>query len=40
MEVWHGSMGKENTLGKMDGKVWRYEIMVKGRYSGEVIVFG
>lgn len=32
--------GKENILGKMNGKVWRYEIMFNGRYSGEVIVFG
>jgi hypothetical protein len=33
-------MWEENTFEKMDGKVWRYEIMFNGRYSGELIVFG
>jgi len=33
-------MEKENPFGKMDGKVWRYEIMLNGRSLGKLIVFG
>jgi hypothetical protein len=33
-------MGKENPFGKMDGKVWRCEIMSNGGSSGEPLVFG
>jgi hypothetical protein len=33
-------MGKENPFGKMDEKVWQFEIMFKERSSGKRIVFG